>query len=242
MREDYIWLYAKYDVIPNGYFYEYWIYDETVSDDFVQWSDTTASYNPASPVVPAELQNGYYYAGEEGYSYDSYYYDGVEYTNGSIIKKYYVTRQVSSDNLAHFLSMIRGYDIPFDITITDSNPDVEQIASTLRNDNTMRCHINLDLCVCCYQLTSIPDNCFEGVPYLQMIWFPSSLQIIGKNAFKGCSNLTSINMYPSVTLIDEGVFEDSSLSEVYYRGSEYDRTNMTINDTTILNANWYYNW
>ena len=191
---DNILLYAKYDALPNGQFLEYWVLDADTSNDYELWNDLTSVYKPTYNPTPAELQNDYYYAGEEGYSYDSYYYDGVEYTNGSIIKKYYVTRQVSSNNLAHLLSMIRGYDIPFDITITDSNPDVEQIASILRNDNIMRCHINLYLCENCDQLTSIPDNCFEGVPYLQMIWFPSSLQIIGKNAFKGCSDLNFIDI------------------------------------------------
>ena len=75
-----------------------------------------------------------------------------------------------------------------------------------------------------------------------MIWFPSSLQIIGKNAFKSCSDLYAINMYPNVTLIDESAFEDCPLSYVYYRGSEDDRTNMIIYDNVILNAYWYYNW
>lgn len=236
-----IWLYAKYDALPNGQFLEYWVYDETVSDDYEVWDSLTEVYNPTYYTTPEEIQLPYYYAGEESISYDSYYYDGVEYTNGSIIKRYYVKREISSGNLAHLLSLYRSYDCTIDLSITDSNPDVEEIASILRNNNTMRCRINLDLCVHCNQLTSIPDNCFEGVPYMTGIWLPSSVQTIGKNAFKGCSDLTFINMYPSVTLIDEGAFEDSSLSEVYYRGNEYDRANMTINDTTIQNVYWYYN-
>ena len=65
---------------------------------------------------------------------------------------------------------------------------------------------------------------------------------IEKNAFKSCSNLSNIYIYPSVTLIDEGAFEDCPLVTVYYHGSEPDRANMTINDTTILNTYWFYNW
>lgn len=239
---DNIWFYAKYDALPNGNFYEYWIYDESVSDNFEQWNGPTGSYNPSNPIAPVELQYFYCYAGEESISYDSYYYDGVEYTNGLFIKRYYVKREISSANLAHLLSLIPSYDLYFDFTITDTNLDVEQISSILKNDNIMRCHISLNLCFNSSQLTSIPENCFKDETYLTGILLPDSVQTIGKNAFKGCSNLTSINMYPSVTLIDEGAFEDCPLNSVYYRGSEYDRTNMTINDTTIINANWYYNW
>ena len=238
---DNIWFYAKYDALPNGTFLQYWVYDETVSDDYEVWDSLTTVYNPTYYTTPEEIQFRYYYAGEESISYDSYYYDGVEYTNGTIIKRYYVKREISSGNLAHLLSLYRSYDCVIDLSITDSNPDIEQMASTLRNDNTMRCNINLWL-YDCTQLTSIPENCFKDVPYLEEVRLPDSIQTIGKNAFKGCSDLKYFHMYPSVTLIDEGAFEDCPLNSVYYRGSEDDRANITINDTTILNTYWYYNW
>ena len=242
LNSESIWLYAKYDAMPNGTFLQYWVYDESLSDDYVLLSDLTTVYNPTIYETPETLRYNYYYAGEEGFAYDSFYYDGVEYTNGSIIKRYYVKREISSNNLARLLSLYRAYDCVIDLTITDSNPDLEEMASTLRNDNTMRCSINLWL-YDCTQLTSIPENCFKDVPYLEQVRLPDSIQTIGKNAFKGCSDLKIFQMYPSVTLIDEGAFEDCPLDSVYYcSGNEDDRANITINDTTILNAYWYYNW
>ena len=238
---DNIWLYAKYDALPNGEFLEYWVFDEGVSLDYELWNGLTCVYNPTNSLTPAELQNDYFYAGEETIAYDSYSYDGVEYTNGNIVKRYYVNPLVSTNNLARLLSLIYVYDFTYDLIITDSNPDVEQIASILKNDNSKRCNINLNLCDNCNQLTSIPDNCFEGVTYLRMIFLPDSLQTIGKNAFKSCSGLSEMHIYPSVTLIDEGAFEDCSIAYVYYRGSVSDRENMIINDTTILNVAWFYN-
>ena len=238
---DNIWFYAKYDALPNGQFLEYWVFDEGVSLDYELWNGLTCVYNPTNSLTPAELQNDYFYAGEETTAYDSYSYDGVEYTNGNIVKRYYVNPLVSTNNLARLLSLIYVYDFTYDLIITDSNPDVEQIASILKNDNSKRCNINLNLCDNCNQLTSIPDNCFEGVTYLRMIFLPDSLQTIGKNAFKSCSRLSEMHIYPSVTLIDEGAFEDCSIAYVYYRGSVSDRENMIINDTTILNVAWFYN-
>ena len=238
---DNISLFAKYDATPNGQFVEYWVFDQDVSLDYELWNGLTNVYNPTNGLTPVELQNDYYYAGEEATVYDSYSYDGVEYTNGNIIKRYYVKRQISTNNLARLLSMIQVYDYTYDLTITDSNPDVEQIASILKNDNSKRCNINLNLCDNCNQLTSIPDNCFEGVIYLRMIFLPDSLQTIGKNAFKSCTGLSEMHIYPSVTLIDEGAFEDCSIAYVYYHGSVADRENMIINDTTILNVAWFYN-
>lgn len=241
LNSESIWLYAKYDAMPNGTFLQYWVYDDTVSDDYEFWDSLTTVYNPTYYTTPEEIQFRYYYAGEESISYDSYYYDGVEYTNGTIIKRYYVKREISSNNLARLLSLYRAYDCVIDLTITDSNPDLEEMASTLRNDNTMRCSINLWLNDCT-QLTSIPENCFKDVPYLVQVRLPDSIQTIGKNAFKGCSDLKYFHMYPSVTLIEEAAFEDCPLNSVYYSGSEDDKANITINDTTILNTYWYYNW
>lgn len=241
LNSESIWLYAKYDAMPNGTFLQYWVYDDTVSDDYELWDSLTTVYNPTNYIVPEEIQFRYYYAGEESISYDSYYYDGVEYTNGTIIKRYYVKREMSSNNLARLLSLYRAYDCVIDLTITDSNPDIEEMASILRNNNTMRCSINLWL-YDCTQLTSIPENCFKDVPYLEQVRLPDSIQTIEKNAFKGCSDLKIFQMYPSVTLIEEAAFEDCPLNSVYYHGDESERANMTIKDTTILNAYWYYNW
>lgn len=243
VKEPTIWLYAKYDVIPDGTFVQYWVFDDSISDDYEVWDTLTKFFNESNPYAPVELRNEYYHIGYEILTYDSFYYDDVEYTNGYLFKEYYVKREISSiDYLTRLLSLISAYDYYFTLSIPDTNPDLEQIASVLRNNNTMRCRINLYLCENCYQLTSIPENCFKDVPYLTGIFLPSSLQTIEKNAFKGCTDLTFINMYPYVTLIDEAAFEGCPLDRVDYRGDRADRENMTINDTTILNAYWYYNW
>ena len=236
---DNILLYAKYDAAPNGNFMEYWVLDTDTSDDYELYS--TKIYNPVNNVLPAEIQYNYFYSGQEQVIQDSYYYDGVEYTNAVIYKMFYAKSIVHSNNLELLLSKVKDDYMCIPIYISDSNPDLAEIASVLKNYNTNN-YINLNLNLYCYQLYSIPDNCFMDVSCMCNIWFPINLQTIGKNAFKSCSGLSEINMYSSVTLIEESAFEDCPLAYVYYRGSESDRTNMTIYDNTILNAYWYYNW
>ena len=238
---DNIYLYAKYNALPNGHFLEYWVLDADASDDYELWNNHTMVFNPVNNIMPIELQFDYIYTGQEEVTQDSYYYDGAEYTNAVITKMLYVKRTVHSDNLWRLLSKVQANNMSVEVAILDSNPDLEQIAYALKYYNTNNL-INLDLGSYCYQLYSIPENCFMDVSGLQCIWFPNSLMSIEKNAFKSCSNLSNIYIYPSVTLIDEGAFEDCPLVTVYYHGSEPDRANMTINDTTILNTYWFYNW
>ena len=198
-------------------------------------------FNPVNNVVPVEIRDDYFYAGQEQVDQDSYYYDGVEYTNAVITKMLYAKRTVYSDNLWRLLSKVPANNMSIDVVILDSNPDLEQIAYALKYYNTNN-FINLDLMNYCNQLYSIPENCFMDVSGLRNVWFPNSLQTICRNAFKTCHDLENIFMWTSVTLIEESAFEDCSLNLVYYTGGESDRANITINDSTILNTPWYYYW
>ncbi|MBR2042722.1 MAG: leucine-rich repeat protein, partial [Clostridia bacterium] len=73
---------------------------------------------------------------------------------------------------------------------------------------------------------------------------PDSVTSIGWCAFSYCTSLTSVTIPDSVTSIGYRAFDDcDSLKTVYYRGSENDRKNITIDsyNEDLTNATWYYN-
>ncbi len=74
---------------------------------------------------------------------------------------------------------------------------------------------------------------------------PDGVEYIWPFAFMDCYNLTSITIPRSTYEIGRETFTDcSSLTDVYYGGSEEDKINMDIPDygnDSLLNATWHYN-
>ena len=65
---------------------------------------------------------------------------------------------------------------------------------------------------------------------------------IGDSAFEHCDSLTSIVIPNSVTSIGEEAFEDSGLTEIYYKGTASDWSKISIDDNNhkLTNAKRYY--
>ncbi len=92
-------------------------------------------------------------------------------------------------------------------------------------------------------VNSIGNNAFDGCSGLTSITIPSSLTSIEYGAFRNCSKLTSIAIPKSVTSIGNSAFENcSSLKNVYYTGSEQDKSKISIGSGNIplTDATWYY--
>ena len=57
-----------------------------------------------------------------------------------------------------------------------------------------------------YKVTSLGESCFKGCSNLTSINLPSSITSLGKGCFSGCSSLTSINLPSSITSLGDWCF------------------------------------
>lgn len=95
-----------------------------------------------------------------------------------------------------------------------------------------------------YSVRTIAVGAFKNCSHIQSVTIPSSVTWINENGFSNCSSLTSITLPVSVKSIHEGAFGGcSNLKDVYYTGSEQQKSAITINagNQNLLNATWHCN-
>lgn len=69
----------------------------------------------------------------------------------------------------------------------------------------------------------------------------NGVQEIYEGAFKDCTNLTSVSLYPTINRVDAGSFEGcTNLTTLYFHGTAEEFRNLPIRDTTLLSAQVVY--
>ncbi len=93
-------------------------------------------------------------------------------------------------------------------------------------------------------VTSITNSAFYRCTSLTSITIPNSVTSIGICAFAGCTGLTSITIPDSVTSIGQQAFYNTSLTDVYYTGTQEQWNAITIGsiNTPLTSATKHYNY
>lgn len=92
-------------------------------------------------------------------------------------------------------------------------------------------------------LSHLGDGVFAGCPELTSIIIPESVTSVNVGAFFECSNLSSVTFTENISSIGEDAFTGcNSMNDVYYYGTEEDRTQMSIGkgNDDLINATWHY--
>ena len=86
-------------------------------------------------------------------------------------------------------------------------------------------------------------SAFRGCTELESVIIPDSVTTIWGSAFYGCSSLKEVTLGEGVTHIYDSAFYDcSSIIDVYYNGTEIQRSEITIEDYNdgLTDATWHY--
>ena len=93
-------------------------------------------------------------------------------------------------------------------------------------------------------VTNIEDYAFKGCADLSSVDIPDGVTRIGASAFSNCFSLTRISISCSVTSIKKDAFSGCyRLKTVYYLGTEENKSNTSIipaGNDYLLNAEWIY--
>ena len=76
------------------------------------------------------------------------------------------------------------------------------------------------------EITDFGANVFNGQQYLQTVTLPSTAESLGKNAFRGCFKLHSVNIPEKITTIEDGTFFYTSI---------YNQLTITFEGNNALN-------
>ncbi|MBQ2939321.1 MAG: leucine-rich repeat protein [Clostridia bacterium] len=112
--------------------------------------------------------------------------------------------------------------------------------TTIIAENAFRYDRNLTEVVLPIGLQHIGNEAFSETG-LTSVAIPSGMTELSAYVFSDCYDLTEVYLPLSLTYIDWDAFGwCSSLTDVWYEGTEEDRDNMQIYDDRLQNANWHY--
>ena len=92
-------------------------------------------------------------------------------------------------------------------------------------------------------VTSIGDYAFDYCMALTSVTIGNGVTTIEHHTFAWCRSLTSVTIPDSVTSIEDHAFDASTLTHVYYSGTEEQRNAISIGsyNTSLTDATWHYN-
>lgn len=93
-------------------------------------------------------------------------------------------------------------------------------------------------------VTKIESNAFMGREGFTQIAIPNQVVAIDSQAFMNCSSLTTIFFPKSLTTIGSMAFFSSSITDIYYEGTEEEWAQVSIgsSNTPITSATKHYNF
>lgn len=102
---------------------------------------------------------------------------------------------------------------------------------------------SLESAVILAEVTYLGADLFSGCTSLKRVAMPESVTSIGISAFSGCTDLKSIWIPKSVTKVIMNAFSDTSLTDVYYEGTEtqWKKVEIDTNNAPLTAAAIHFN-
>ena len=111
---------------------------------------------------------------------------------------------------------------------------VTSLGETFRNHSTITSFVELQFFT---GLSAIADNTFENCSNLTSVTLPKSVTLIGNSAFSGCSSLTKVTIPKSVTTVGSHAFDGcNSLTSVNIPSNITSITDYIFNGCTGLSS------